>query len=650
MTTILALTSQLPPGTPPQLLERALSEAYKPILTYIYKNPRLKFHLHLSKSTYEWFELNHPEMNMLIADLVKKEQLELVTGASQQALLHLYPSKDRSTQIEETTTFLRKRFGKRARTIWFFNQIWNPNFVSTMQMGTVDRLLISPYNRLLDVVVNQEPFRMQDMGKIIEVFPTNDKIDSLLAKIAESTITYADFEKEIKALNEKKEEYLTITINLDYLLQGTALNSSYPSTITLFETIVDNLCSEESESALLSTIPFGEIQERSYLTYGWYGRDSRVVDLNSYNDTFVKYEEINFLYGRILHGINMTRIFRKNKDIKKRVESLLLKASGGGAFVFDSSGGFYRSSYRKHSYRYLNEAYRLLSVTENIPYPQIADIDFDGKNEVLWQGRNLDIAIDSKGGSIAQLNYLPSGYNYQDTFSGYQTEVERLSMHHLIDGTFQRSFSDLFFPSNYKFENFAKSNTDSVYDGSSLIYEIILSEQNKNEIVTKYLYENLPFGLGFLELTKSYALKTNTIVVDFSLTNNSSIRSKGLFGSELNLCVGLKGVEEPHLYTVEKSKNRNLALGKNITNNIKNFRFTDNLNKTILSYASDARFCLLKDNYRVALETVMGIEILYQYTQLLPVWEFSIDPGQTQKWTVGFRIEKRSGTSQSRKG
>ncbi|HLW21775.1 MAG TPA: DUF1926 domain-containing protein, partial [Sphaerochaetaceae bacterium] len=155
---IVGAYSQLPPGTPLPILERALAEVYKPVLTYIYKHPELKLHFHVPGTVLEWFEQNHPEMNMLIADLVKKDQLELLSGSYQEQVLSILPAKDRSSQLETTTTFIRKRFGKRPRTAWFFNQIWNPSFVSTMAMGALDRLVISSYDRLHDLQVATDPF------------------------------------------------------------------------------------------------------------------------------------------------------------------------------------------------------------------------------------------------------------------------------------------------------------------------------------------------------------------------------------------------------------------------------------------------------------------------------------------------------------
>lgn len=635
--------SQLSPGTPTPILERALSDVYNPVLTYLYRHPEVRLHLYLPGPVLEWFEQNHPEVNMLIADLVKKEQLELLTGAFQQPILHILPVKDRSGQIEATTTFIRKRFGKRSKTVWFFNQIWNPSFVSTMGMCTVDRLLISPYDRLHGILMATEPFVMQDMGKTVEVFPTDEGVDELVADLGAGRIGFKEFSDGLARIGfDEADTYETVMVNLDHLMQACSLNPSLPPVPDLFAMILERYGNGRNEKTeLLSTIPMGTIGMHGYLNSGWYGWDSVPVDIDSFNQMFIKYGELNHLYGRLVYLTELSRLFRKNRDVKKRVESLLQKAGCGAAYVFDASGGCYRGSYRKYTYRYLNEAESVLSIHEAVPYPREVDIDFDGRNEIVWLGRNLGVVVDPKGGTLAEINHLPTGWNYGDTFTGYAVESTRLSFPSLRDGSFQRSFNDVFLPSGAQLDHYAKHVVKQTFDAGDIPYTLAVTDRNGNEITARCRFEDLPFGMGTLDLTKRYRLRMHTIVVDFTLGNEGKHRSKGIFGSELNLSVGTRGVHVP-MYTVEKSRNRNLAAGRVVSPSLKNIRIPDEVNKTLLSVASDVRFTLHKDDFQVKLATVMGLEVLYGYTQVLPLWDFDLLPGESTSWTIGFRIERRT--------
>ncbi len=643
MTLVVGAYSQLSSGTPLEVLERALVEVYKPLLTYIYNNPELKIHLYLPGPIYEWFELSHPEMNMLIGDLVKKEQVELLTGSYQQALLHTVQGRDRSGQLEATTTIIRKRFGKRSRSAWFFNQIWTPTYVSAMHLGMLERLVISGYDRLHDLHVALEPFSMQELGKTIEVFITDDGVNNLIARLRSGEMEAKEFSEALEALQfDPSNRYHTLIINLDDLLQAYALKPTLPPPIELFTQIFETCYAKiGGESELLSAIPVGSIKERGYLGASWYGRDTSLVDINTFNEVLIKYEELNHLYGRLLYLVNLNRIFRKNKDIKKRVNSLLLKAASGAPFVLDSSGGCYRRSYRSYVYRHLNEAEKLLNNYEEIPYPREVDLDYDGREELVWMGKNIGVVIDPLGGALSEINFLPTGWNYGNTFSGYGVEANRLSLHSLQDGTFQRSFNDVFMGANSKLEEYGKGLSRLVYDCAAKSYLLEVDSKNSNEVYATSLFEELPFNLGNIEVKKHFIFRSQTIVTTFTLTNRGKRTSKGLFGSELNLAIGLK--EGPlSFYTIEKNRNRSLIEGRMVAPNLKNVRVSDDLNRTIISIASDNRFDLFKDDYWVRLATVMGMEELYSHTLLLPLWEFNLAPDEEVTWTVAFRIERRA--------
>jgi hypothetical protein len=45
----------------------------------------------------------------------------------------------------------------------------------------------------------------------------------------------------------------------------------------------------------------------------------------------------------------------------------------------------------------------------------------------------------------------------------------------------------------------------------------------------------------------------------------------------------------------------------------------------------------------------MGMEVLYEYTQVLPLWDFDLQPEESLEWTIGFRIERRLRVSTANK-
>ncbi len=625
--------SQVPPGTPQKILQSLLSGVYKPVLTSIYQNPEMKVHLYLSLTVLEWFEMHHPEMNMLIADLVKKEQVELLTGPSDHAILPLLQPKDRSLQIEQTTTYIRKRFQKRPKTMWLYNQAWSPHLVSVMNLSMVDRLIISNYSQSHSSLYFDEPYVMQDIGKKIEVVPLEHRIEEYIHQLGEGRINLAGFD-ELLNLYEKdlRNSSAAVMIDLDVLLKATA-SVSVDDISQLFTSIYQKIVFPAGTEKLLGSIPPGELTSmKGYLPMGWYGYDSSLTSEMNVNDMFTKYEELNHMYGRMNHVSELARIYRKNKDIKKRVEVLLRKAQNGAPYVRDGFAGCYRREYRQYVYRYLNEAEELLSSHEGVSYPRETDLDFNGEKAVLAMSRNLLVAIKKKGAMVQELNYLPTGWNYLNTFSGYHTEAERSALQSMTDGSFQHAFQDVLIPyEGFDFTRYSKHHP-SVHDTSQDSWDIEIDEKRSQHIVCSS-------HIRKLAVKKGYSLKNNSLVIDYTITNTSKASIKGVYATEINLSPGTRD-EKTQLYSIETNKNRVIS-DSPLTKSITNFRIGDNANRTILSVACDTRFSLLHLDYSHRMDTIVGREQLYQHTLFLLNWQYNLEPGESKHWTVGLRIDRR---------
>ncbi|MFA5569847.1 MAG: alpha-amylase/4-alpha-glucanotransferase domain-containing protein [Sphaerochaetaceae bacterium] len=635
--------SQLSPATPSSLMERALSLAYRPLLTYLYNTPDLKMHLYFSPTTLEWFEHSYPEIGMLLSDLIKRQQVELLGGSYHQAILQLLQIKDRSNELERTTTFIRRRFGQRPRSIWLYNQIWNSSYISPLHMANVERVVISTYDQLQQQQGQQDPFIMHDMGKMVEIVPTFYPVEHLIKEYATKEKTFDQVTKELETLTFGSSQSAFVMVNIDHLLQGCCEDNEEMNQDVISSLIHSLFDKNQHHSSLLQESEMDATQQKGFLRSSWYGLDSSIEEIKSFNELLLQSEELHHLHGRSLYLHELTRIYKKNKDVRKRVHSLLAKATSGAPFTYDASGGMYRSCYRKHIYASLIEAQRVLSSSESISFPLSYDLDLDGRKEILWQGKNIGSVLSATGGALEELSYLPTSWNYGDTFSGlsHNGDVKK--------GTFQRSFNDVLLPSQHTLDPYNKYDTKQVYNCGEHIYNVQCDAVNRHEVVVSLDVEKLPFSLGSFHIEKKYSFKANTIVVEFSLTNTGKHKKKGYFGSELNLSFKETEKSTYSLYTVEKSRNKMLNNEQSLYTQLKNMRVIDVANKTLLSVASDARFTLYKNDHITELETIGGVEQLYQHTLLLPIWEFDLAGGATKKWTVGLRIERSSKVAYAKK-
>ncbi len=647
MRVLAGIYSQLPTCTGALVLERVLSCILKPLLTFLYNHPQMRMHVHLTTAEMEWLECNHPEVNMLITDLVKKEQIELLTGGYYQPVLQLLQMKDRSAQIERTTTYIRKRYGTRAQTLWCYDQIWNPSYISAMYLCSATRLMISTFDKLHGSQLCPEPFVMQETGRTVEVFPIDDVFSETVRACSSGAINFNEARNRIgdhlRAFGEDND-YCCMMLNADQLCQGIALCGQDAEQTAIWTLLSDfsEICEQRNWRTLLLN-DYDEqsgVEKYGYLPAGWYGRDSvQSNDIASFNDILVRSEELNQLYGRLLFVQDAVRNYKKNKDIRKRAESLLEKASSGVPFIAETCGGTVQPLHRKLAYKLINEAEQLLATQPDCSYPMDFDVDFDQRNEYLSLGKNISAMVDSKGGSIIELNYLPAGWNYADTFSGRPSETfDRRNS--LIAGKKQKIFEDILFPSCEDLEEYSKYDQDSCVSLGAEPYDLDRLDRKGSEYQATYRWDGdvpIPFPLSII---KRYKFRQNTIIADIEIANIGDEAIRFVYGPELNLSIGTKsGVIQ--VFSFESKRTELLTDHDLHIKNLRNIRLFDEVNKTIVSLTCDNRFSLIKEDFYTDCSTLLGKELLYHHTILLPYFSVALTPMEHATFKFALRIERR---------
>ena len=216
---ILGAYSQLPFGSPTEEYETLLAQQLKPLLTMVYRNSSIKLLLRLGISEYDYLEQNHPEVNMLINDLCRKGQLEILSSSYYDVVLSLIPTHERTSHIEKTTTYIRKNFSKRPRGLWFYNQVFNSTTVPNLSLSGLDYIVISTYNQVNGTVEATRPFYTEEMGKPALVFPIDDRFCKETADLYNSVISLEKYLASVRKLcSESTNSISTIMLNLDQLM------------------------------------------------------------------------------------------------------------------------------------------------------------------------------------------------------------------------------------------------------------------------------------------------------------------------------------------------------------------------------------------------------------------------------------------------
>ncbi|MCD6397779.1 MAG: 4-alpha-glucanotransferase, partial [Spirochaetaceae bacterium] len=165
-----------PVGSTNDQFEAAYNNSYRPFLKLLYSYPKVKAALHYSGVLLEWFVEKHPEIITLLNEMVKRNQIEIVGGPFYNPILSIIPNKDRISQIEYLTTFIRKHFGKRTRGCWIPEKMWEPSLSSNiknsgMEYTFLDEILFRESG--IDSTVINRVYITEDQGKYIHVFPIN---------------------------------------------------------------------------------------------------------------------------------------------------------------------------------------------------------------------------------------------------------------------------------------------------------------------------------------------------------------------------------------------------------------------------------------------------------------------------------------------
>lgn len=625
--------SQIPAGSPTPVLERALESVFKPMLTYLHSNNGAVLQLYLSSFLMEWLEKAHPEVNMLIGDLFRMGRVELLTGSYDQSVLSLLSPKDRSNQIELNTTWIRKRYGQRSKTLWCYAQYFNPIYINTLSICCIDRVMISTFDAICDEDYLQEPFQMHELGKSVQIVPTNSSVGSLVRQFASNEIGFSQFYSKLKTLiQECSSSFCAAMVNVDQLCQG---GITPEQTEELFKL----LCSFKPSSIEEIDDP-NEPMKRGYLEAGWYGHDCLRSDLSCFNDLFVKDESLTYLYGRFTSMLDSARSYRKDKDVRKRLELLLQKMSQGGPYVCDANASMLRSSIRKLVWRYIHEADSVLFTAPDYTYPVSTDYDLDDLDEYLTIGKNISSVVDAKGGSLSELTYLPSLYNYGDTFaplSGFGTSQ---SLHPPVGGTKQRIFTDVFFPRSLPIYEYDKRDKKNCLDMGRSTYELSVLDRRNTEYLAQATCEENSIMGSQLSVEKHFKFRQNTVLLEITLTNKGEEPIDFMYGCEMPLSVDSKKLPTS-FFVMEDRKLIPYEEPEVTVKGVKSFKIFDEPNNTMITLVSDTRFTLLKEDYSIDYKTTLGEEELYQHTLYLLVWPLSLSPGEEQKHTLGLRLERK---------
>ena len=591
---ILGVYSQLPAGSSREEFETLVSRQLKPLLTMVYNISSIKLLFRLSISEYDYLETFYPEINMLINELCRRGQMEILTSSYYDVILSLIPSHERATQIEKTTTYIRKHFSKKPRGLWFYNQVFNPTAIPVVGLCGLDYVVISTYNQITGITEANKPFYTDELGKDVLVIPTDDRFSKLTSDLYNGRLSPDRYISECaKAAKETTGPISTIMLNMDQLMATDGSDKVY-------RTIFDNLDGECTLPNIF--VRENEIGKTHYLPNGLYGRDYSIDRSTSINQLIYDNPMLSRNYGVVNMLRDVIRDCRKTIDGRKNMDNLLMMASCSSLYFPNECKS---PDILRHTNRFACEIEATLSNLTGTSFPEETDVDLDRTKEFLIVNRS-GISYLNRKGAVLSRHTVP-------------TALFDLAFH-----SGEGLFADSFIPSGAAVTN--KNETRLV----SQNYEVTPLDRKNSDFFAKAPVVNL--GKNPVSLTKRFKFRQSNVILEVEIENLSDTRLKGFtYVNTVNLALPVR--------CTCMSPEGEVPDGGSVTS--QTVTLSDRQSPFTVQFVMSEDVLVSRNDFEMKTHTWLGDKSFYEYTQLRMQKQLSLGPYEACRLTIGFRTEKR---------
>ncbi|OQY35475.1 MAG: hypothetical protein B6241_00820 [Spirochaetaceae bacterium 4572_59] len=647
-----------PLGLQEHLYEEAYQKAYKPFLTTVYNYPELALSLHYSGPLLSWLEKRHPEFITVLREMVDRKQVEILGGSYFEPILPLIPSSDRVGQIEMMITYLRKTFGRRSRGFWISGNLWENQLAYTLKSCGMEYFFLD--ERIFsDAGVREkrlfDPVLTEDQGKTMHVLPLchrlsqrmfHDSPEQIIASLKDFTekagpspVVSLLLSGESMSVKSSRKAVLCDSAWLEeffLLLQNNRewINSDLPGKIIRSNPL--------AEKRYFPTTTFTSLME-------WSQSDG-IKDKNDYRHYrhfLTNYRESTLLYSKMMYTQVQVNQVRGDKYRKKSAREELWKGQNHSPYWHGPDRGLYDIQLRHNAYRFLIEAEK---VTREkgifIPALTAVDFDMDGRMEYLYQGYTMNAYAHQKGGTLFELDYLPSSWNYLNTMSRYQ-DFSSLSSVKLHDSYSRKGFHDHFLE-DVNLKSFMANNYSDSGDFLNGVYDVQNHNREKQVLVFSRNGSVSTKGRKSpLKVKKQYNFKRNSIELQYEITNMGYEKCEYCFGSEFNLALPAPETYESRFcYINQMEEFLNFDAKPTELTTLKILQIQDLMNNTTIQVdysLSPEKFWSFPLETAYVYPGSETVESLYQGTTFLPQWQIILFPGESWILDISLKIGKSKG-------
>ncbi len=434
-----------PIGNFDSVIESAYQTAYKPFLELIRQFPTIKINYHISGCLLEWLIAKHPEFIESLKELVKRNQVEILTSGFYEPILTFIPEPDRIDQIKFYSDYLTKLFDIEPKGLWLTERVWEQNLVKSLVKAGVKYTVLDDTHFKYSGLTEDELYGYyitEDEGLTLSVFPSSKELRYLVP--FQPVAKTIQFLKDNMAKGQNRLQLLFDDGEKFGVWPGTYLHcyekgwlkeflqtlaeTDFAQTILLSEYLesnpnwgriyLDNSSYEEMGEWVLSAKAFTRYEK----TKGKLGSNYYPLRTGFFRNFLVKYPEANRLHKRMLYISKKIAQQSANHGPHSafgQAKIELFKGQCNDAYWHGIFGGLYLPHLRQEVYRHLLKADLLVDV--NPQAAQVTDYDACGQDEVVFDTSKIFFVVaPNRGGSILCLDLKQYGINLFDIIGRHQ--------------------------------------------------------------------------------------------------------------------------------------------------------------------------------------------------------------------------------------
>ncbi len=430
-----------PAGNFPHVFQAVTERAYAPLVAALYRHPEVKATLHFSGPLLDWLEANRPDVIGDLSDLLRRGQVELLTGGYFEPILVGVPRRDAVGQIRSLTDRIVQIFGHRPLGAWLTERVWEPHVPSLLAEAGVAYTILDEEHFLQAGLRRDElgaSFITEDQGFPVVVFPGSMRLRYL--------IPFRDVSASLKELRERHAAGAKLQVYAD---DGEKFGA-WPGT---FDRVhkdgwLEDFFTQIAQQDWLETVTlenawiFQRPSRRVYLPGGTYPEmaewsvdaaaarrftsarnalkddQASLVVTPPWRNFLAKYPEANALHKRMLivsEELARRSILDSSIEVRQAQQNLW-RAQGNDVYWHGAFGGLSLPHLRADAYASLLKAERLIAERRVAAGGQ-RDYDLDGSDEYLFRGNAGAVFVHTEGGAVIEWDIYASATNLIDTLA-----------------------------------------------------------------------------------------------------------------------------------------------------------------------------------------------------------------------------------------